>query len=85
MGDSQRFAPENSPQIAKMIVIHQNFRQYCRKAFWYPAQFWKLMIENVDLFLSDEKGWIEGGKLQMLRNCTASKHTSNLSLFLHGR
>ena len=38
LGDSQRFAPENSSQIAKMIVIHQNFRQYCRKAIWYPAQ-----------------------------------------------
>ena len=37
MGDSQRFALENSPQIAKIIVIHQNFRRYCRKAILYPT------------------------------------------------
>ena len=36
MGDSQRFALENSPQIAKIIAIHQNFRRYCRKAILYP-------------------------------------------------
>ena len=36
MDDSQRFALENSPQIAKIIVIHQNFRRYCRKAILYP-------------------------------------------------
>ena len=40
MGDSQRFALENSPQIAKIIVIHQNFRRYCRKAILYPI--WKV-------------------------------------------
>ena len=36
MGDSQRFALENSPQIAKIIATHQNFRRYCRKAILYP-------------------------------------------------
>ena len=36
MGDSQKFALENSPQIAKIIAIHQNFRRYCRKAILYP-------------------------------------------------
>ena len=36
MGDSQRFALENSPQIAKIIAIHQNFRRYYRKAILYP-------------------------------------------------
>ena len=36
MGDSQRFALENPPQIAKIIAIHQNFRRYCRKAILYP-------------------------------------------------
>ena len=36
MGDSQRFALENSPQIANMMAIHQNFRRYCRKAILYP-------------------------------------------------
>ena len=36
MGDSQKLAPENSPQIAKIIAIHQNFRRYCRKAILYP-------------------------------------------------
>ena len=36
MGDSQRFALENTPQIAKIIAIHQNFRRYCRKAILYP-------------------------------------------------
>ena len=41
MGDSQRFALENSPQIAKIIVIHQNFCRYCRKAILYPIWGWK--------------------------------------------
>ena len=36
MGDSQRFALENSPQIAKVVAIHQNFRRYCKKAILYP-------------------------------------------------
>ena len=36
MGDSQRFALENSPHIAKTIAIHQNFRRYCKKAILYP-------------------------------------------------
>ena len=36
MGDSQRFALENPPQIAKIIAIHQNFCRYCRKAILYP-------------------------------------------------
>ena len=33
MGDSQRFAPENLPQIAKIIVIHQNFADIVEKQF----------------------------------------------------
>ena len=36
MGHSQRFVLENSPQIAKIIAIHQNCRRYCRKAHLYP-------------------------------------------------
>ena len=36
MDDSQRIALENSPQIAKIIANHQNFRRYCRKAILYP-------------------------------------------------
>ena len=36
MVDSQRFALENSPQIAKIIAILQNFRRYCRKVILYP-------------------------------------------------
>ena len=36
MRDSQRFASENLPQIAKIIVIHRNLRRYCRKANLYP-------------------------------------------------
>ena len=36
MSASQLFAPENLPQIAKILVIHQNLRRYCRKAILYP-------------------------------------------------
>ena len=36
MGDSQRFALENSPQIAKITAIHQNFHRFYRKASLYP-------------------------------------------------
>ena len=36
MSDSQRFAPENWQEIAKIIVIHQNYRRYRRKAILYP-------------------------------------------------
>ena len=36
MGDPQRFALENSPQIAKIIATHQNFRRYCGKVLLYP-------------------------------------------------
>ena len=36
MSALQIFAPENSPQIAKILVIHQNLRRYCRKAILYP-------------------------------------------------
>ena len=36
MSDSQRFAQENLPEIAKITVIHQNFRRYRRIAILYP-------------------------------------------------
>ena len=34
MGDSQRFALENPPQIAKIIAIHQIFVDIVEKQFY---------------------------------------------------
>ena len=53
MSDSQRFAPENSPEIAKIIVIHQNFRRYRRKAILYPIWFF---CEAMKLIILDSQG-----------------------------
>ena len=36
MSDSQKIALGNSPEIAKIIVNHQNFHRYRRKAILYP-------------------------------------------------
>ena len=49
MGDSQRFALENPPQIAKIIAIHQNFRRYCRKAILYPICKANPSLEDVQV------------------------------------
>ena len=56
MSDSQRFAPKNSPEIAKIIAIQQNFRQYRRKAILYPIYY-----NDVQIFVILSSFLVEGG------------------------
>ena len=69
MDDSQRFALENSPQIAKIIAIHQNCRRYCRMAILYPI--WTEGIHCIEciVFFADHSHEVyigRGGRAKLL-------------------